>query len=91
MDAGFAFLFGCIGGIGTEVLVWYKSRDKIKRNTTPLHYWISTICMILLGGVVALAYTIDGKELGAILSMNVGATSPFLFGTWSKDKPEITL
>ncbi len=70
------YLFGCVGGVAVELLRWWKLRESLEfpvfvRKPT---YWILTILMILLGGVVAIAYGMEKST--AILSMNLGASAP---------------
>lgn len=88
MDIMHPFLFGCLGGIGAELLSWYKRRDGAIVAPTFTYIW-STVGMVLIGGGVAVAYTYDGRVLGAMLSMNIGATTPLLLGTWCKSPASV--
>jgi hypothetical protein len=33
------------------------------------HYWVPTILMSLMGGVIAVAYALDGTQFGTVLAM----------------------
>jgi hypothetical protein len=89
-----AALFGFAGGVAAEVLGLYKLRQ-CARSQYPDYlksfgYWVPTILMTIMGGVLAGAYAWDGRELGTILSMNIGASAPLIVGTWTKDIPKIS-
>ena len=86
------FLFGCLGGFALELLRWWKLRESIdwpvySRKPT---YWLLTIAMIAMGGLIAVAY--GTKTTSAILAMNVGAAAPAIIGALatppSKDGPD---
>jgi hypothetical protein len=75
------FLFGCLGGVAVEVLRWFKLResDKLPVYAQKPGYWVITVVMILIGGVIAIAYG-TGKTT-AILAMNLGASAPAIIGS----------
>lgn len=77
-----AFAWGLLGGVGAELLGWYKLRS-IPTSELPVHlrsrlYWIVTSLMAVTGGLIALAYFRSGVGLHAILAINVGAATPLL-------------
>jgi hypothetical protein len=45
--------------------------------------------MVLMGGVLALAYSLLGNELSAILAINFSASAPLIIGNISKSPAQI--
>ena len=75
------FLFGCLGGVAIELLRWWKLRESLE---FPIYskkpaYWALTVAMIVVGGLIALAYGIE--KTNAILAMNLGASAPAIIGS----------
>lgn len=68
------FFWGIIGGICPEVLIYYKGRTNFEPGKLPAHfktvsYYVFTFFMIMLGGALAVAYSLSGNELSAILAV----------------------
>lgn len=72
------FLVGCIGGIMGETIGWYMRRESphIQNYLKGARYWITTILMILIGGVLAILYGIESKS--AILILHIGISAPII-------------
>jgi hypothetical protein len=69
---------GVAGGMSAEVLHWYRlarNDKRISQYTGPL-YWITTVLMVLLGGVMPVLY-ISGSA-SALLCFHLGAATPLL-------------
>ena len=82
---------GVFGGLLAELAGLYKIRENDPNNlpdylTSPF-YWGVTILMILAGAGLAYAYTLTGQELGAILSINIGASAPLIIGKFTSSTP----
>ena len=93
MDGIAAFYWGVFGGIGAELLQWYRIRDRLNsraQNAKAL-YWVLTILMVLFGGGLAYMYVASGTTLTPILAFNVGLTAPLAMAAGSKNVPEIGL
>ena len=58
------FLVGCLGGVMGEVLNWYDRRDspRIGAYLKGARYWITTILMIVVGGILATLYGTEEKS-----------------------------
>lgn len=93
-DIETALMFGCIGGVASEILGLYNLRKsgpgQYPRYIKSWGYWVPTILMTLMGGGLAAAYTLDGTKLGAILSINIGASAPLAIGAFTKNVPKIS-
>jgi hypothetical protein len=90
-----AALFGFLGAVAAEILALYKLRQIVPTQyphylKSFFHYWVPTILMSLMGGVIAVAYALDGTQFGTVLAMNIGASAPLVIGTWTKDIPKIS-
>lgn len=74
------FLFGCAGGLALELLRWWKLResDQFPEFSKRWIYWALTIAMIIMGGLIAVAYGTDSTN--AVLAMNLGASAPAIIG-----------
>ena len=77
---GLIFLFGCFGGAAIELLRWWKLRESLEFPVYARRaaYWFLTIAMIVVGGLITMAYGIE--KTNAILAMNVGASAPAIIG-----------
>jgi hypothetical protein len=92
MEALAGFIWGAIGGILPEILLWYRVRDKIGDLSyipKPLFYWLITGLMICAGGVLVVAYIESGIAFKPILAMNVGASAPLAIGALAAQTPPI--
>jgi hypothetical protein len=72
------FFFGLIGGALAEVLKWWQLREA---PTPPAYlksgfYWIITVIMALVAGILAIAYGIDANK--PVLAINVGVSAPLI-------------
>jgi hypothetical protein len=78
--AALIFVFGCLGGAAIELLRWWKLREglELPAYARKPAYWFLTIAMIIVGGLIAMAYG-TGKT-NAILAMNLGASAPAIIG-----------
>jgi hypothetical protein len=72
------FLFGIIGGALAEMLKWWQLREA---PTPPAYlksgfYWVITGIMTLVGGLLALAYSVDASK--PLLAVNLGVSAPLI-------------
>lgn len=77
------FLWGLFGGFGAEVSVVFALRH---RGSSDYPYWLKSwtyylvaATMIIVGGVIAVAYARSGTTLNAILAIQIGASAPLIF------------
>jgi H+/Cl- antiporter ClcA len=84
------FLIGCFGGVMGEALNWYLRREspRIAKYLKSARYWITTIIMILVGGLLAVLYGVEEKS--AILVAHIGLTAPLIIKTLAQLPPEGT-
>ena len=75
-------LWGFVGGLGSETVVIY---DIFHQKPSVFPWWIKSekyyiiaVIMILLGGLLALAYSKSGATLTPILSIQIGASTPLI-------------
>ncbi len=73
-----AFLLGIIGGLMAEALKWYQLRES---PTPPVYlksvmYWVITVIMALVGGVLALIQNVPASQ--PILALNIGISAPLI-------------
>ncbi len=76
------FIWGLLGGLGAEAIVIY---DIFHQKPSVFPWWIKSkkyyiiaSIMILFGGAIALAYSRSGATLNAILSLQIGASTPII-------------
>jgi hypothetical protein len=72
------FAIGAAGGAALEMLHWYalrRDRRLPAYATSPL-YWLITLAMIALGGLIAILYF--GSRAEALLAFHVGASTPLI-------------
>lgn len=92
MNHTIAFVWGIGGGLFVEILSWYK----IRKCAEPPHwfqsvfYWISTLFMIIVGGLLVLAHMRSDVSLSPLLAINIGASAPLLIGTMADTAPNIS-
>ena len=84
------FLVGCFGGIMGEALNWYLRRDspRVAAYLKGARYWVTTVVMILVGGILAALYGIEEKS--AILVAHIGLTAPLIIKTLAQIPPQGT-
>ncbi len=77
------FLWGLFGGLGAEVSVIFALRY---RGPSDYPYWLKSwtyylvaVAMVIIGGVIAVAYARSGTTLNAILAIQIGASAPLIF------------
>ncbi len=82
------FLVGCLGGVMGEALNWYARREspRLPQYLKGARYWITTIVMIIIGGILAVLYGIEEKS--AILVANIGLTAPILIKALAQIPPQ---
>ena len=72
-------LVGILGGCACELLHWYslsRKLGKVEQFSGEIRYWIATVGMVLLGGVMPLLY-LKGTT-SAVLCFHLGAATPIL-------------
>ncbi|MCB0307264.1 MAG: hypothetical protein KDI38_26110 [Calditrichaeota bacterium] len=81
------FIWGTAGGFLAELLKWYNLRESpnMPDYARKVFYWLVTLLMIGVGGLLADLYGIDpGNRL---LAINVGASAPLIIQTLMKGLP----
>ncbi len=83
MDPIETFLWGFFGGLGAEVSVVFALRH---RASSEYPHWLKSwtyyavaFVMVIVGGVIAVAYSKSGTTLNAILAIQIGASAPLIF------------
>lgn len=71
------FFWGCVGGIALPLLeLWNIHTWHQKPSLRSSLYWVPRLVLILLGGLLAVAYVRSGDPLNPRLAIHVGATGP---------------
>jgi hypothetical protein len=83
------FLVGCAGGAISEVLHWWNLRQKsnFPKYASSPKYWILTISMILVGGLVAWLYF--GQKAEGIVAAHVGLSAPLILQKMTVSVPDV--
>lgn len=76
------FGLGMLGGLAIEILKWYKLREssEFPHYVKNISYWLLTIVMIILGGVIACLYGTVNRD--PISVVQLGASTPALLGVF---------
>jgi hypothetical protein len=71
------FLWGCFGGLLAEGLHvrTFRFGDKPAWLSSPL-YWVVTVVMVVLGGVLVIAYLQSSTKLTPLLAIQIGVSTP---------------
>ena len=83
------FLVGCAGGAISEVLHWWNLRQKPnfpKYARTP-KYWILTLLMIFIGGLIAWLYF--GQKAEGIVAAHIGLSAPLILQKMTVSVPDL--
>ena len=89
------FIFTAFGGLAINLLRLFEI-SKLPKSERPKTFsdWLYSLqffVMPLIGGVLALAYSMSGIRLTPILAINIGASAPLILKTFaSAALPEIT-
>jgi len=72
------FLFGVIGGALAEVLKWWQLREATNPPAylKSVFYWVITGIMVLVGGILAVAYNVEASK--PLLAINIGVSAPLI-------------
>ncbi len=84
----FVLLVGCLGGLLGEAAKWFQLRESpnLPDYARKPSYWIITLIMILLGGLLAVLYGTDNRN--AILIANIGLSAPLIIKTLAETTRE---
>ena len=83
------FLWGLAGGFFAELLGWFKLRQQLPAMVPAPVYWIITGLMIVVGGIMVVAYLRSNIPLNPLLSLNVGAATPLIIGSLVAQAPAV--
>lgn len=83
-------LLAIIGGIATELFHWYslarQRHNRIHAYAKRPLYWLTTIGMIFIGGIMPLLY--NSGSASAALCFHLGASTPLLLAKLISTLPE---
>jgi len=85
------FIWGVFGGLLPEIGFIYKiykyDEKNIPSQIKTFSYWISTILMILAGGIIVVAHLRSGNDdITPWLAINIGASAPLIIENITKSK-----
>ena len=85
---------GLGGGCAAEALKWFRIREELHEGLPDYAkswgYWIVTIAMILVGGLLVFIYqSSDDVRLSPILAFNIGVSAPLIISTLADQVPRI--
>ena len=65
------FGLGAFGGLAVEIFRWYQLRQRKTLPQYARHYffWIMTVAMIVVGGVLACLYGLKGRNPMAVVQL----------------------
>lgn len=86
------FMWGIFGGAGAEISVVFALRHRGPKEyphwLKSWTYYIVALVMVLVGGIVTVAYAKSGTTLNAILAIQIGASAPLIFRKLTETIPE---
>lgn len=83
-------VFAVFGGLAIKLLELtelYKLAKPERPDLKDWLYWIPFIVMPLLGGGLALTYTLSDISLQPVLAVNVGVSAPLILRTMAELNP----
>ncbi len=83
-------LIALAGGSAAELLHWYvlaRTNKPVSQFVRGPLYWLTTVCMILLGGMTPLLY-VSGSA-NALLCFHLGATTPLRLAKLLSQLPDV--
>ncbi|MXZ71326.1 MAG: hypothetical protein F4Z04_07455 [Acidobacteria bacterium] len=88
------WIWGILGGIAAEVLRWFRIRDHLHEGlpdwSKTIAYWIVTVFMIGIGGVLVLLYqSLGDVKLNELLAFNIGVSAPLLLASATSRTPPL--
>ena len=88
------FIWGLFGGFLSEILGLFKLRQQLAKEfpmwlKSPI-YWVITIGMILVGGILVIVYEQSDQILSPIMAVNIGASAPLIIGSLVAQTPPVT-
>jgi heme A synthase len=85
-DPLLVFLVGFFGGVSAEVLRWYglRTADKLPKYASSPLYWIASIVMALVSGMLPLFYGLNS----AIAVFHVGISTPIILKQMALSAPK---
>lgn len=81
-----------IGGMAAELFHWYslaKKHESLQKFRKNIVYWMTTLGMILLGGILPILY-LDGPAQ-ALLCFHLGAATPVLIEKLISKVPDVAV
>ena len=82
------FGVGIAGGAANELLHWWGLRENphMPEYAKRYAYWLVTLCMVALGGALALLQL--GARADALIAFQIGLAAPMLLQKLAKAVPE---
>lgn len=94
MSAAEVVAWALFGGLVAEFLGVFELRHKVPADLPywlrSKFYWSTVVGMIVVGGILALAYLRSGMQLNALLAINVGASAPLVLRQAISNVPKYT-
>ncbi len=86
-------LLGFVGGCAVEALEWFRIRKELYKGVPDWSknflYWVVTLVMAGLGGLLVFIYQASGVEVSPIVAFNIGASAPLILQSLIAQVPEI--
>lgn len=86
-------IWGFIGAALAEGVIWHRLRQNKKlpftKNFSPAYYWAVSFIWMLGGTALVLMHYEDGNTMSAALSVNIGATAPYIIGSLASKVPVV--